>query len=232
SAGSSVALKSNGTVWTWGWNLNGRLGTGAPLESVSTLPQQVPISNVVAIAPGGDHCIALKSDGTVWGWGSNVNGKLGDGTQFNHFTPFQIPGLSNITAIAVGREYSTALRSDGTLFLWGKNEFGQIGDGSLDSYFNPTPMTTISGGVSIHYTMNGSDPTENDPEILSGAAVPVGQSVTLKARAFKDGWTPSGTKSASFTISIAPNIQLNQSTYTASEGDAKIDITVTRTGDT
>ena len=123
SAGSthSVVLDNRSNVWSWGRNDYGQLGNGTNCyyEVPNPTPVQSLISNVIAIAAGGFHTLALKRDGTVWGWGRNIYGELGDGTSTSRFTAVQAVGLSNITAIAAGSDNSLALRSDGTLWQWG-----------------------------------------------------------------------------------------------------------------
>ena len=74
---------------------------------------------MVAIAGGGDHSLALKSDGTVWAWGWNGYGQLGDGSTTNRLTPVPVSGLTGVVAIAGGDYHSLALKSDGTVWAWG-----------------------------------------------------------------------------------------------------------------
>jgi alpha-tubulin suppressor-like RCC1 family protein len=87
------------------------------------------ISNITAISAGYNHNLALKSDGTVWAWGLNSSGQLGDGTNANRTTPVQISGLTGVTAISGGYLHSLALKSDGTVWAWGSNNYGEL---SLD----------------------------------------------------------------------------------------------------
>src|SRR5204863_462718 len=117
----SMALKSDGTVWAWGFNHYGQLGPGAGSGSsnANPTPQQVSgLSGVIAIAAGCNHSLALKSDGTVWAWGYNVYGQLGNsannGTDNPNPTPTLVSGLSGVIAIAGGGNHSLALKSDGT----------------------------------------------------------------------------------------------------------------------
>jgi len=134
----TVALKSDGTVWAWGWNQYGQLGDGT--SSNRSNPVQVKDSEgtaftgVSAIAAGGSHTVALKSDGTVWAWGLDEFGQLGTG--FDSNTPVQVKGsggigfLTGVSAVAAGGEYTVALKSDGTVCAWGSNGSGQLGDGT------------------------------------------------------------------------------------------------------
>jgi len=90
--------------------------------------QVIDITNVIAIAAGTSHTTALRENGTVWGWGSNVAGQLGDGTTIDRHTPVQVPNLSNVIDIGAGQLHTIALRNDGTVRAWGHNLFGQLGD--------------------------------------------------------------------------------------------------------
>lgn len=79
------------------------------------------LADVRAIAAGDDHSVALKADGTVWAWGDNAHGQLGDGATLNRQHPVQVKGLENVTAIAAGGNHTLALRADGTVWAWGGN---------------------------------------------------------------------------------------------------------------
>jgi alpha-tubulin suppressor-like RCC1 family protein len=118
----TIALMSDGTVWTWGINTFGQLGDGTK-RNFRVLPMQVEgISGVVAVSAGNWHSVALKADGTVWAWGDNQSGQIGDGSAFlNRAAPVQVAGLSGITHIACGETYTIALKNDGTVWAWGSN---------------------------------------------------------------------------------------------------------------
>ena len=140
AAGSdfSLALKSDGSVFAWGTNGAGQLGIGSTTPGASNLPVQVnTINNIIAIASGNAHSLALECDGTLWSWGSNSNGQLGDGTRVNQRTsPVQVLDIKDIKlmeqgSIAAGGDHSMALLKDGTVKTWGQNDFGQLGDGIL-----------------------------------------------------------------------------------------------------
>lgn len=186
----TVALKSDSTVWTWGNNWAGQLGLGTTPDytTPTTFPHQVvgpdsigQMNNIVQIAAADTHTALLKSDGTVWTFGYNHGGQLGNGTDENSNTPVQVVGLdgigflTDVAKIACGGGHNLALKSDSSLWTWGLNTYGQLGDGSVDGwpvFPNPTPrqvlgldgigflddITIIAGGVE-HSVVLQSDGT-------------------------------------------------------------------------
>ena len=167
AAGSehSLVLKEDGTVWAWGNNSYGQLGNAAAGYGSSTPVQVSNLSGVKAIAASDEHNLALKEDGTVWAWGKNNYGQLGDGTTTNRTTPVQVRNapltkkrskvsgtlnnLSGVTAIAAGGTHSLALMEDGTVRAWGYNERGQLGNGTTTSSKTPVTVRNLSGVKAI-----------------------------------------------------------------------------------
>jgi alpha-tubulin suppressor-like RCC1 family protein len=152
----TVALKSDGTLWGWGYNGNGQLGDGTTWNKDIPTQESTEATSWSAIAAGGWHTVALRSDGTLWAWGKNNYGQLGDGTVAEKHTPTQeSTGATNWSAISAGFGRTVALKSDGTLWAWGKNDFGQLGDGTVAEKHTPTQESTgatnwsaISAGLS------------------------------------------------------------------------------------
>jgi alpha-tubulin suppressor-like RCC1 family protein len=123
-----LALKNDGTVWSWGWNANGCLGDGSNVAKRSAAMQIMTLSGISAIAANGSfHSMVLKNDGTVWVWGDNSNGQLGDGSVVEKSIPIQLTSLSGVVYIGTGERHSFAVKSDGTLWTWGWNGNGQLG---------------------------------------------------------------------------------------------------------
>ncbi len=145
----TVVLKNDGTVWTWGNNTSGQLGDGTAANS--TVPVQVSggLSGVTAVAAGFDHGMALKNDGTVWTWGNNASGQLGDGTTTNRAVPVQVTGLSGVKTIAGGSAYSMALKFDGTVWTWGNNTLGQLGVGNTTNSALPVLVGTLPNAIAM-----------------------------------------------------------------------------------
>jgi alpha-tubulin suppressor-like RCC1 family protein len=167
----STALLADGTVWSWGYNVDGQIGNGTTNTTgclCVTTPTQATITGVVQIEAGAFHTLALKSDGTVWAWGANDNGQLGDGSTTSRPTPVQVgsgvSGFTNIIAVSAGDGHSIALKSDGTVWVWGSNEYGQVGNGTASASDQLTPVknvtlsniTQIAAGIYHNLALNSS----------------------------------------------------------------------------
>ena len=145
----SMALKSDGTVYAWGNNSSGQLGDGTTTRRYGAVRVEtsagVPLTDVVAIAAGSYHSLALKSNGTVWVWGNNSVGQLGNSNTNNLSRPMMNNNLSGVTAIAAGYAHSMALKSDGRVLAWGRNSCGQLGNGTIID--RSTPVHVMNSNV-------------------------------------------------------------------------------------
>ncbi|MGB7745826.1 MAG: Ig-like domain-containing protein [Verrucomicrobiia bacterium] len=155
----SVAVKADGTVWTWGTTYENS-------DFVQTIiPTQVEgLTNAIAVAAGEQHALVLLDDGSVWAWGSDYNGQLGDGMGGISDTPVQVSGLSNIVAICAGDNHSLALDSNGCVWAWGLNESGQLGDGGTEAA-NGLPVMVFSNAVQIAAGANHSLALDNQSNV-------------------------------------------------------------------
>lgn len=141
-----LALRTDGTVWTWGDGGSGENGLGN--LNRQPLAAQVPgLEGVAAIVIGigSRFSLALKSDGTVWAWGSNNRGQLGVDAIALSAVPIQVPELSDIAVISAGSEHVLAMRRDGSVVGWGANDKGQLGDGTLQARSAPRPVRGPGG---------------------------------------------------------------------------------------
>ncbi len=148
-----LAVREDGRVLAWGYNLNGQMGNGN--ENMGTAiptPALVPgigvnTAKAVQVAASHGHSVALLADGTVWAWGWNQNGQLGNGT-FGAGThtgvPGQVQGISNAVAIAAGHGHTLALLADGTVKAWGAGTNGRLGNGG-DTPTNNNPPVNVTG---------------------------------------------------------------------------------------
>jgi alpha-tubulin suppressor-like RCC1 family protein len=165
----TVALKSDGTVWTWGDNTYGQLGVDPSTTPQSADPVQVPgLSNVKAVAAGGYHCFALLHNGDVYAWGDNTYGQLGDGTTDGSFSPVLTDSdVHGSTAIAAGAYHSLALRGD-TVYAWGLNSSGQLGINSTTDSLLPVRV------------MRADDPTRDEMKHVTAIAAGSYHSLAVK----------------------------------------------------
>ena len=151
----ALALKADGTVWAWGYNANGQAGDGKGAafdahSSITIVPVEVSgLGDLVAIAGGGAHSLAVKADGTVWAWGFNQYGQLGNGSNADSYAPVQVPGLVNVIAAAGGEHHTLALKSDGTVWAWGRNRHGELGNGTNTDSNVPVWVSGLSGVIAI-----------------------------------------------------------------------------------
>jgi alpha-tubulin suppressor-like RCC1 family protein len=145
----SLALMSDHTLRAWGADGAGQLGDGTNNQSAA--PVQVKgLNNVSQVSAGWVHTVAVRStDGTVWTWGENSKGELGDGTTTNRNAPFQVGGLSGVTAVSAGDCSTAALKSDGTVWAWGCNDYGELGDGSAADRHTPVQVSGLSQVIAI-----------------------------------------------------------------------------------
>ena len=159
NSGATVfVLKSDGTVWGWGWNQDGNLVNGNTTNQAT--PVQINgLSNVTTISAGDSSCMALESDGTVWNWGFNLYGELGIGVYTYPpvpVPPVKVSGLKNVTTILAGSCCEYAIESDGTLWAWGYVNQGTVG---YPDYAIPTlvagltNITDVASGQNITYAL-------------------------------------------------------------------------------
>jgi alpha-tubulin suppressor-like RCC1 family protein len=144
----SCARKQDGTLWCWGHNDSGQLGDGTTVKKSS--PAQVPAlgATVVEVSLGGAHSCARKQDGTLWCWGRNDYGQLGDGTTVQKSSPVQVPVLgATVVEVSLGGAHSCARKQDGTLWCWGANYNGQLGDDTTASTSSPVQVFVLGNSV-------------------------------------------------------------------------------------
>ncbi|HEX8337774.1 MAG TPA: S8 family serine peptidase, partial [Pyrinomonadaceae bacterium] len=159
-----LALKSDGTVWAWGDNTSGQLGSSDVPAAPKTAPVRVKaLGDVKAIAAGGSHALALKADGTLWAWGSNGGGQLGVGARDDnpHFVPVFV--ASGVKAAAAGTGQTYFVKTDGTVWACGYNFNGLAGrPGAVANVPTPTKMETLSEVASVFSGENSSFAVKTD----------------------------------------------------------------------
>lgn len=140
----TLALKTDGTLWAWGGGTSGQLGNGASGTGVEERsPVQIGTdTGWRAITAGNDSSFGIKLDGTLWAWGVNNRGQLGDGTITQRTSPVQVTTDTDWASVAISSEHTVALKTDGTLWAWGRNFEGQLGDGTVTSRLAPVQIGT------------------------------------------------------------------------------------------
>ena len=189
---SALATRTDGTLWTWGNNSNGELGINSVILRSS--PVQVGgLTNWYKIVKSStgffitqNSLFAIKTNGTLWGWGSNDVGSIGDNTVINRSSPVQIgtdTNWNNITTAGKAlssdsTQFTIANRTDGTLWSWGGNKTGELGQNDLVYRSSPvqvgsstTWVNSVSSGENYAMALNGSKTLPNAPNILVAEAV-------------------------------------------------------------
>lgn len=130
-----LAIKTNGTLWSWGLNQKGQCGNGTfGNQNYVLAPQQIGTDNWQSVATGSEHSLAVKTDGTLWTWGWNTFGQLGTGNVNDQASPIQIGIESNWAKVYSTDRSSFAIKTDGTLWSWGNVGNGSNSSGALLGY--------------------------------------------------------------------------------------------------
>lgn len=140
SSDMTIGLKTDGTIWGWGQNDQYEMGNNTCCTNQLT-PIQIGTANhwVDIETSRGASVFALKNDGTIWGWGLNLAGLLGNSTVMARSIPTQLNADTDWASIHVGAAHILALKTNGTLWSWGGGEYGQTGDNFPSSYYRDTP---------------------------------------------------------------------------------------------
>jgi len=145
------AIKTDGSLWTWGYNLYGNIGDNTVVHRSSPVQTVSSGTNWKQVAAGGNHMAAIKTDGTLWTWGRNAYGQLGNNTTVNVSSPVQTTAFgNNWKQVACGYNFTCAVKTDGTLWTWGINSFfgtpiGCLGDNTGTN--RSSPVQTVMGGT-------------------------------------------------------------------------------------
>lgn len=161
-----VVLKSNGTVWTWGNSDQGQRGKSTKIPS--GIPSQIThynLTDIIQIAAGDQHNLALKADGTVWAWGYNGSGRLGTGTTTTSLYPVKVQGLTSVEKI-YANEASMAIKTDGSVYAWGPND-GRYGNGSSGYSTFPILVSNLNSIEEISLGSNFGVALKNDGNLIS-----------------------------------------------------------------
>jgi alpha-tubulin suppressor-like RCC1 family protein/polygalacturonase len=193
----SIALSRNGTVFVWGSRSHGQLGDGI-CKTGQPASQPIPVAelkDIIAIAAGGEHSLALRKDGTLFAWGNNWNGQLGSGTsnRNRHYAaPQPVVGragkgtLEKVVSIAAGALHSAAVTKDGLIYAWGYNGSGQVPTGKRGGFWGTKGKKTV-------YTPTLADPGGNKETPAKGQSVAAGNEsiyvLTAEGTVLSAGWS-------------------------------------------
>lgn len=170
----TAAIKTDGSLWVWGDNDYGQLGNSQNgngeydgMIVFQTTPLKI-MDNVVAVSCGNNHTAAVKADGTLWMWGFNNNGELGNGGTGNFTSGFDgwvcqsvpVKVLDNVVSVSCGRSNTAAVQSDGTLWMWGKNDWGELGTGNTSASNIPVNVMDNVSSVSCGYNHTAAIKTD------------------------------------------------------------------------
>ena len=159
--GHNCVIRSGGVVSCWGEDGAGEIGDAMKTSvacngNVPCVPTPFDVTSlgtgVKAIAAGTFDTCAIKSDDTLWCWGSNEFGNLGDGTTTGSLVPVEVP-IGSVSAVAMGFDHACAIKTDGTLWCWGRNDGGQLGDGTTNgsacsfTVCRPSPVQVAALGT-------------------------------------------------------------------------------------
>lgn len=141
----SSATKIDGTLWLWGRNLNGQLGTNDTTNRSTPVQTAAGGTDWKLSVSGSTHTGAIKTDGTLWMWGYNFYGQLGNDTNTDISSPAQTNSDTNWKTVSCGDNFTVAIKTDGTLWAWGKNAEGQLGTNNRT--IKSSPVQTVFGGT-------------------------------------------------------------------------------------
>lgn len=146
----TVGITTDGKLWSWGFNNYAQLGQGTQGNSANPNKSQIGIAtDWKEVETGSEYGLAIKNNGTLWGWGANYYGMLGDGTGTTRNLPVQIGTDTNWSKISAGTVNTLAIKNDGTLWAWGRNNEGQIGDGTYTIRAVPTQIGVDTDWIEI-----------------------------------------------------------------------------------
>jgi len=239
----SLALTADGAVYAWGSNSYGQLGNGT--TTASNRPVEVTAlsgQGVSALQAGAYHSLALSESGTVYAWGFNDNGQLGDGSQSGRLTPVAIDGLTGrgVIELSAGEVHTLALLADGSALIWGTNERSVLGDSGVSPALTPVPVATtnamvgrtllaLSTDVSRYSVLALASPTQGALSVSpAGGDLGAGSSITFTVT-FPSAVTVTGLP----CLKLRVGTETCDATYTSGSGSTSLVFTYTvQAGDT
>ncbi len=145
----SLAVKTNGTLWSWGNGQFGQLGNGVFNSATPNVTQVGTANDWLEVSAGNRFSLAIKTNGTLWSWGLNSTGQLGQGNVVNLNLPAQVGTGTNWVRIDAGNQHALAVDNLGFMYAWGNNTFGQLGDGTNTTSLSPILVTSSNNWLLV-----------------------------------------------------------------------------------
>ena len=140
----TAAVRTNGTLWTWGGNSLGQLGDNTTVSKSSPVSVVGGFTDWCQVSAGSSHTLAIRTNCTLWTWGDNASGKLGDNSVVNKSSPvLVVGGFADWVSVSAGGDHTVAVRGNGTLWAWGNNTTGKLGDNTAVS--KSSPVSVVGG---------------------------------------------------------------------------------------
>ena len=158
SSNLAAAIKTDGTLWTWGPNFYGQLGNGTAGNYYSSPIQVGTLTNWKQVACGSGNVVSIKTDGTLWAWGNNQYGQLGNGVTITYSSPIQIGKLTDWKQVSLNYHATFAIKTDGTLWAWGWNPYGNLGNGTSIDYSSPVQIGSLTNWKQIDVSTGAVSP--------------------------------------------------------------------------
>ena len=181
----TVAIRTDGSLWGWGINSQGQLGEGDGANTLIFYPMQIGTDrDWKTVAAGSEHTVAIKTDGSLWAWGANNEGQVGNGTTNTRVrVPTQIGSDTDWVDVSAGEFHTMGIRVDGSLWAWGSNQFGQLGTGSsCRRRHTPTQIGSDTDWHSVPTGVNNTVSVKSDGSLWGWGVNFYGSSVGYTSR--------------------------------------------------
>jgi YD repeat-containing protein len=140
----SLGIRTNGSAWAWGFNGNGRLGDNTTVGRSSPVSVVGGFTNWCGVSAGYTHSLGIRTNGTIWSWGCNSFGQVGDGTITSRTSPVSVVGgFTDWCGVSAGSQHSLGVRCNGSAWAWGRNTYSQLGLG--DTTHRSSPVSVVGG---------------------------------------------------------------------------------------
>lgn len=164
-----AAIKTDGTLWSWGVNTGlseGAIGDNTVVSKSS--PVQIgSLANWSQVSAGYSHTASVKTDGTLWAWGSGNSGRLGDNTIVSKSSPIQVGALTVWSQVSAGGRFTSAIRTNGTLWSWGNNASGYLGINSIIATSSPVQVGALTNWYQVSAGQQHSVAVKTDGTLWS-----------------------------------------------------------------